>query len=55
VVLQDIFLKPPKWYEVGEHEARVDYFATRLWVFHDGETVRKSGEEYLRRLESSRM
>jgi hypothetical protein len=34
---------------------RVDYYATRLWLFHDGEEVRKSGEVYLRRLRASRL
>jgi hypothetical protein len=55
VVLQDIFLKPPKWYQAGGREVRVDYYATRLWLFHDGAEVRKLGEGYLRRLKSSRV
>ena len=50
VLLQDIFLKAPKWYQSGGREARVDYYATRLWLFRDGDEVRKSGEDYLRRL-----
>jgi hypothetical protein len=50
VLLQDIFLKPPKWYQSGGREFRVDWCATRLWLFHDGEAVRQSGEVYLRRL-----
>jgi hypothetical protein len=50
VLLQDIFLKGPKWYQSGGREARVDWYATRLWLFHDGEEVRRSGEAYLRRL-----
>jgi len=54
-LLQDIFEKPPKWYQSGGREVRVDYYATRLWLFHDGEEVRKSGESYLRRLKSSRL
>jgi len=49
-LLQDIFLKPLKWYQVGGREFRVDWYATRLWLFHDGEAIRKSGEVYLRRL-----
>ena len=49
-LLQDIFVKPPKWYQSAAREARVDWYATRLWLFHDGEAVRKSGEVYLRRL-----
>jgi hypothetical protein len=54
-LLQDIFLKAPKWYQSGGREVRVDYYATRLWLFHDGEEVRKSGEAYLRRLRASRL
>ena len=50
VLLQDIFLPAPKWYQVSGREARVDYYATRLWLFHDGEEVRRSGSAYLRRL-----
>jgi len=50
VLLQDIFHKAPKWYQSSGREARVDYYATRLWLFHDGDEVRKSGEEYLRKL-----
>jgi hypothetical protein len=52
-LLQDIFLKPPKWYQSSGREVRVDWYATRLWLFHDGEQVRKSGEAYLRRLRSA--
>jgi hypothetical protein len=53
VLLQDIFLKAPKWYQSSAREARVDYYATRLWLFHDGEEVRKAGEVYLRRLRAA--
>ena len=53
VLLQDIFLKPPKWYQASGREVRVDYYATRLWLFHDGGGVRKSGEAYLRRLRAA--
>ena len=53
VVLQDVYLKPPKWYQAGGREVRVDYYATRLWLFHDGAEVRKAGAEYLRRLKRS--
>ena len=55
VLLQDIFLKAPKWYQSGSREARVDYYATRLWIFHDGKEVGKSAEAYLRRLQTSRV
>jgi hypothetical protein len=53
VLLQDIFLKSPKWYQSSGREVRVDWYATRLWLFHDGAEVRKSGEAYLRRLRSA--
>jgi hypothetical protein len=52
-LLQDIFLKPPKWYQAGGHEFRIDWYATRLWLFHEGEAVRKSGQAYLDRLRSA--
>jgi hypothetical protein len=55
VLLQDIFIKPPKWYQASGREMRVDYYATRLWLFHDGEAVRKSAESYLKRLQGSRL
>jgi hypothetical protein len=55
VLLQDIYLKAPKWYQLSGREARVDYYATRLWLFHDGKEVRKSAEAYIRRLQGSRM
>jgi hypothetical protein len=55
VLLQDIFVKAPKWYQSGGREVRVDYYATRLWIFHDGKEVRKSAEAYLRRLQTSRV
>ena len=54
VLLQDIFLPRPKWYQASGREARVDYYATLLWLFHDGAEVRKSGEAYLRRLHAQR-
>jgi hypothetical protein len=50
VLLQDIFISRPKWREAGEHEFRIDWYATRLWLFHDGAAVRKSAQVYLERL-----
>jgi hypothetical protein len=55
VLLMDIYLKAPKWYQISGREARVDYYATRLWIFHDGKEARKSTEAYLRRLQTSRV
>jgi len=52
-LLLDIFLSQPKWYQTGERELRVDWYATRLWLFHDGVEVRRSAEGYLARLRTS--
>ena len=50
-LLQDVYLKPPAWYEASEREMRVDWYATRLWLFHEGTAIRQSGADYLRRLQ----
>jgi hypothetical protein len=50
VLLQDIYIKRPKWYVESEHELRIDSAATRLWLFHDGAGIRKATQEYLARL-----
>lgn len=49
-LLQDVFLARPKWYQTGEREFRVDWYATRLWLFHDGAGIRASAQQYLKRL-----
>jgi len=49
-LLQDVFERPPKWYRYGERESRVDWYATKLWLFRDGRAVRESGQVYLNRL-----
>jgi hypothetical protein len=50
LLLQDVFLKRPKWYQVSEREMRADWYATRLWLFHDGEAIRSAAALYLQRL-----
>lgn len=50
LLLQDVFMRRPKWYETNEREFRDDAYATRLWLFHDGAAIRKSAEGYLDRL-----
>jgi len=50
LLLQDIYLTRPKWYQTGEREFRIDWYATRLWLFGDGAAIRKSAEAYLGRL-----
>jgi hypothetical protein len=52
-LLQDIYLTRPKWYQTGERELRIDWYATRLWLFHDGAEIRKSAAAYLARLQSA--
>jgi hypothetical protein len=49
-LLGDIFVSRPTWFQGGERESRVDWYATRLWLFHDGAAVRKSAEACLRHL-----
>ena len=49
-LLQDVFVSRPKWYQSGGREFRTDWYATSLWVFHDGAGIRESAEGYLGRL-----
>jgi hypothetical protein len=52
-LLQDVFLTRPKWYQAGGREFRIDWYATRLWLFHDGAAIRESTRIYLDRLRSN--
>ena len=52
-LLQDVFVTHPEWYQSGVREFRIDWYATLLWLFHDGATVRKSAQAYLDRLRSA--
>jgi hypothetical protein len=52
-LLQDVFVSRPKWYQTGGREFRIDWFATGLWLFHDGAAIRKSAQAYLGRLRSA--
>jgi hypothetical protein len=49
-LMQDVFVSHPKWYQTGEREFRIDYYATLLWVFRNGAAVRQSAQAYLGRL-----
>ncbi len=51
-LLQDVYVSHPTWYQTGGREFRIDWYATRLWLFHDGAAIRKSAEAYLNRLRS---
>jgi hypothetical protein len=54
VLLGDIYITRPKWYQGGGREYRIDWYATRLWLFHEGDAVRefaRTNLALLRRLE----
>lgn len=52
-LMLDIFLTRPSAYQVAEREYRIDWYATRLWLFHDGAAVRRSAQAYLDRLRAA--
>jgi hypothetical protein len=52
-LLQDVFVTRPTWYQSGEREFRTDWYATGLWLFHDGAAIRQSAQAYLRRLRAA--
>jgi hypothetical protein len=52
-LMQDIFVKSPKWYQTGGREFRIDSYASALWLFHDGAAIRKSAQAYVDRLRST--
>jgi hypothetical protein len=54
VFLQDIFVNRPSRLESEERELRIDWYATRLWLFGRDEEVRRSAEGYLRRCQAVR-
>jgi hypothetical protein len=54
VLLQDVFVSHPKWFQTGGREFRIDWYATWLWLFHDGAAIRKSAQAYLGRARSVR-
>lgn len=51
-LLLDIFVARPSSYQSVEREYRVDWYATRMWLFHDGGAVRQSARTFLARLAS---
>ncbi|MEO8597679.1 MAG: hypothetical protein ABI759_30445 [Candidatus Solibacter sp.] len=54
LLLQDALLRKPKWYQTGEREMRIDWYATQLWLFGDASEIRRSAEVYLRGLRQGR-
>ncbi len=54
-LLQDVFVHRPTWFRSGEREFRVNWYGTRLWLFHDGAAIQKSAEVFLSRLSPARL
>jgi hypothetical protein len=52
-LLQDVFVTRPKWYQAGAREERIDWYATGLWLFHDGSAIRQSSGACLKRLQTA--
>jgi hypothetical protein len=49
-LLQDIFEDRPAGLPGATREFRVDWYATRLWLFHDGAHIRQWAKAYVERL-----
>ena len=52
-LLHDIFESRPRGASGQFRELRIDWYATGLWLFHDGDAVRKAAESYVTRLRSA--
>jgi len=50
VIFQDIYIPKPKWYVEHDYEIRNDSYATRLWLFHDGTTIRRAAQAFAEKL-----
>ena len=55
VLLHDIFQPRPKGLQGEAREFRIDLYATRLWLFHDGLMIRKATRAYLDRLQTEKL
>jgi hypothetical protein len=51
-LLHDIFEARPKGSLGKAREFRIDAYATRLWLFHDGAAIREAARSYVQRLRS---
>ena len=50
-MMQDIFeTNRPGWLSAGEHESRIDWYATELWLFSGSAAIRESARVYVKRL-----
>jgi hypothetical protein len=52
-LMQDVFVTRATSWEARQREIRVEWLATRLWLFKDGSGIRESAEAYLQRLRSA--
>jgi hypothetical protein len=50
VLLHDIFESRPQGLPGQAREFRIDWYATRLWLFHDGAAIRKAAHTSVERL-----
>jgi hypothetical protein len=53
VLMLDIFEDRPRGYRGSMREFQIDSYATRLWLFHEGEPIRNAARTYLSRLRST--
>lgn len=51
-LLLDVFVTRPSNYQSVEREYRVDWYATRLWLFGDGAAVRESARKFVAKISS---
>ena len=49
-LLGDIFEDRPPGWRGAAREFRVDWYATRIWIFHDGAHIREAAQVYVERL-----
>ena len=54
VLLQDIHAGDPTRLRRAENEFRIDWHATMLWLFRDGDTIREAAQAYLERFPAGR-
>ena len=52
-LLHDIFERRPDGLLGEARELRIDWYATRLWLFHDGAAIRRDAQAYVERLRSA--
>jgi hypothetical protein len=53
VLLQDILVGDATRFQRAEREFRIDWFATRLWLFHEGAAIREAARNCIERLRSA--